>query len=299
MNRERLSENEQQPIEPMSIGDATERYYEVHGINPTYEILRSELIEGHEVAWMKYSGTIEQDFMELGREGQIYEGYAFKCACDFSEGVGWFFDDKFNGPVGTLAGDKCEAKLIAQRKRMNELKNEYSSRMMLENIDNDQSETVKTIILDLIDKSKNNEFLEIHTGANFWGGHYYLQLVESITGIDLYKLYWLTDQLEKEKVISMNGAVVCEHHEPSPPSWEPFGSLEYDGWKVTVCIPTHEKMNQSWKFEVYNPDGELVDMDIPELPMAYTPIYGPDATDIASAEQVAGQILAQIKSENC
>lgn len=298
MEHEFFEPREKQPIEPMLISDGIERYYEAYGTNPIYETVSSSVIEGHEVAWMKYTGTIVQDIMELGREGQSYEGYCFKCACNFNEGVGWFFDEEYGAPVSTDADRDCEARAIASKSRQEELKNEYLMRGYLDKLEEDEIGTIKTIILDLIEKSTNNEFLETYTGASFWGGHYYLQLVESVTGIDMYKLYQITDQLEKEKVISMNGAVICEYHEPSPPRWEPFGTLESSGWKVTICMPTHEKMNQTWKFEVYNPDGELIELDIPELPMMYAPIFGPDADDVANAEQTAQQILMQIINEN-
>lgn len=298
MKYEKVNNPEKQPIKPMLIAESIDRYYEAHNTNLRYEIVRSELVEGHEVAWMKYTDHIKRDMVSAESEEEHFEGYCLQCACHFTEGVGWFYDSKYGGPVGTDADRNCEAKKEVQNMRNEELKEEYTERQMLDSLAEDETQTVKNIMLDLIEKNKKGEFLESYSGASFWGGHYYLQLVESITGLGMAELYDIARQLEAEKIITLNGAVVCTYREPLPPKWEYYGQIESEGWKVRVSMPTHEKMAQTWKFEVANPEGDIVDLGLPELQMMYSPIFGPDAGDVVRAQEAAQKILAQLISEN-
>src|SRR4051812_8619519 len=80
--------NQNQPeAEPQSqlINDLLPRYYETHGDNPRYETVRSIMIDGHEVAWVKYTGNVASDTVE----DQDYTGHELCCACKFTEDVGW------------------------------------------------------------------------------------------------------------------------------------------------------------------------------------------------------------------
>ncbi|MDO8265997.1 MAG: hypothetical protein Q7T41_03580, partial [Candidatus Saccharibacteria bacterium] len=195
------------------------RYYETHGENPTYATERMMIIDGHEVAWMKYDGHVKFDISRKGREGEPYTGHSLYCSCHFTEGVGWRVDDKY-GVVGLMDGDKCIPKETAIRMRNLELRDEYKEKFersglcKIWDIDCGNPDVIKAVIKDLIDKGKAEEFLEGSDGAQFYGGYYYLQTVGKILGIDMRLVWDVAREMVDNKQISIDGAVVQTYREP-------------------------------------------------------------------------------------
>ncbi len=301
MTNPEIHNNEEQEPKPKQqlIADALPRYYEVHGENPRYETVRSMMMDGHEVAWMEYRGEVAYDITGRGREGQAYVGRTLRCTCDFTEHCGW--EEKGEHLYSLDGGEKCLPKKAALHLRRLELRTEYMERFK----SNDRFKTgtyalwdhIPEIILDLIEKHQDGEFLEASTGAEFWGGHFYLQTVAAITEKPIGELWAPVGKMVKEKKIGLEGAVIQSYFEPAPPSWEPHSTYELNGWKATAGLPTHSKMPQMWKFEVTKPDGEKLDLDIPGEYLTHSPDFGPDVDDVNHARERLVQILEQIMHE--
>ena len=207
---------EQQPA-PQLIGDLLPRYYEAYGENPRYEVERSIMIDGHEVAWLKYEGEIALDITGEGKEGQPYSGHELHCACKFAEGTGWRMEDD-SGLVGLMGGDGCIKKEAAIHLRHLELREEYKTRDMFGQWGHPGTEELEAIMLDLMEKAKEEEFLEGSSGARFWQGYYYLQTVASITDLPMKNIWEAANKLVADKKIQLEGAVVQPYFEPAPPA---------------------------------------------------------------------------------
>lgn len=221
------------------IAELLPRYYETHGENPTFEVERSIPIDGHEVAWMHYKGTVTYDITGRGQEGKPYEGYELECACKFTEDVGWRIDEKSGTPVGLMGGDRCIKKDAAVYLRQLELREEYKGRGMLHDVEKNKPENVAAVMLDLIAKSEADEFLEGNSGAAFWGGHYYLQTVRDIMDIPMKKVWEGADLLLAEKRITLEGMVVQTYREPEQAD-------KYEQHEVPEATLYHERPDKIW-----------------------------------------------------
>ncbi len=227
------------------------RYYEVHGTNPTYEIEESMLLDGHEVAWMRYTGEITYDIMQQGREGNAYEGHSLHCACHFMEGVGW--EENERGPIGLSGGDGCEKKAAVVALQQLRLHDEYKASGILDDLD---TEGVKHVLLDLIEKHKAGVFFEAHNGAEFWGGHYYLQTAATIMGIPFREVWPGLRQLCAEKRVDLEGMVVQEYRQPAQPQ-------NYETDDLPQPAIHHEKPDKVWAL-VPQP-GQTLDLETTEI----------------------------------
>jgi len=288
---------EQQPA-PQLVGDLWPRYYEAYGENPRYEVERSIMIDGHEVAWLKYEGEVAYDITGEGKEGQPYSGHELRCACKFTEGTGWRMQDD-GRPVGLMGGDVCLKKEAAIHLRHLELREEYKAREMFGRWGHPGPEELEAIMLDLMEKAKEEEFLEGTSGARFWGGYYYLQTVASIADLPMKNVWEAADKMIADKKIQLEGAVVQPYFEPAPPTWESHGSLERNGYRVVASLPTHSKMPQTWQFEVFKQGSEgeepvRVEIEIPQEPLTHQPTFGPDVDDVTRAEERMAQILEEL-----
>lgn len=265
------------------------RYYEANGTNPTYEIIRSFVIDGHEVAWMKFSGTVTFDIMGQGREGQSYDGHALYCECTFTENVGWKVE---NGQRYTLQGkDNCPVRKHVQELRYQELHAEY-----VQVHGESLIEHVSEIVDDLKKKARDGEFIEDGNGASFWGGYFYLQSLAAILGIPTREIWDIAEKLESEKKITLEGAVVRDYSEPPAPRWVDGITVEDDGWVGRALLPAHSRMVQEWKLEVLTPEGTPAYENLAGLPMNYSPDFGIDADDFMEAESKLHELIAQAKS---
>jgi hypothetical protein len=242
---------EQKPGQNQSIATLLPRYYETHGDNPSYEVEELIDVDGHEIAWLHYRGQIAYDILDRGREGQPYEGYDLQCACHFTEGVGWEVDEKY-GVVGLMGADGCDKKDEAVLKRQLELRQQYYDLGMLNDTSNTDPETIKSIMLDLITKRQQNKFLEGGSGAEFWGGHYYLQTVQAIVGVPWKDVWRAVDQLVEDKQIRIEGMVVQTYHEPQQPE-------TYKTDDVPEVVIYEEKPEKLWAL-VPRPDERELDL---------------------------------------
>ncbi|MBM3261783.1 hypothetical protein FJY93_05245 [Candidatus Kaiserbacteria bacterium] len=278
------------------IKDLLPHYYAAHGMNPTFKNVRSIIIDGHEVAWMEYRGTVTYDITGEGRAGQPYLGRKLYCECHFTEGVGWE-KDATHGVVGLMGPDCCVRRKTAMHLRRLELQSKYLTRFAPGSSDPySLVEYSKNIVLDLIERAKAGEFIgETGEGASFWGGYFYFQTVESIMGG--YFDPEVIPSLMSEKIISLNGGIVSPYREPLPPQWHEYLSIEDGQFRGRASLPTHEDMPQTWLLEVFMGDRLLTGKHPHELPLTHSRYFGPDTSDVAHAETYLRRLIADAKEQ--
>lgn len=114
------------------IADLLPEYYERYESNVRYEMLRSIVINGHEVAWVSYVGTLRLDLSGKGREGTTVTGRTMVCDCDFTEGIGWNIGE--GGEHYTVSGQDAEATCLIRRAALHlrhlELRREYQEKLV-------------------------------------------------------------------------------------------------------------------------------------------------------------------------
>jgi hypothetical protein len=281
------------------IRDHLERYYEAHGRENEHVILRSVMIDGHEVAWVELR---DQEPLPEGRR----PFRQMRCECDYIEGTGWCVMK--DGGVATIGGQEpCVHAEAALRLRHLELRQEYAQIFDRRNIAGLTEEQVQTavlglssqealchIILDLVTKAKAGEWLEQGTGALFWGGYYYVQTVQAITDAPWETVWEVVRALAAEGQISLEGAVVQDYREPDAPEWTEYGRFTEDGWTGIALMPAHGDMPQEWKLQVLRPDGSVAVED-ERLSMTYTPTFGPDIGDVAASEARLLELIAKMQ----
>lgn len=272
------------------IADLLPRYYEVTGANPTYRVIRSFVIDGHEVAWMEFTGTVK--YLD-GTTGDSYSGNAVCCECDFTEDVGWTI---YKGQLAKMGHpDRCPAREKVQQMRYSELQKEYRERFSCST--SELLTHVDEIVVDLKAKVRAGEFIEDGNGASFWGGYFYLQTLAAVLGIPVRHIWRIGDRLKAQKKISLEGAVVQDYCEPAAPTWEEFARMEENGFVGSISLPTHSQMPQVWQLQIIRPDGTLVYAEPVRLSLSYQPDFGPDAGDVQEAEAKLRELLIQAQSE--
>jgi hypothetical protein len=195
MNNE-LSKKYEQNMVTTPIIDLLPRYLETHDNESNYIIERLMNIDDHEVAWMSF------DFVDDESEADetINKTNIVECACAFAENVGWELNDKY-GYIKKLAGTECAIKKQAIDIRHQEIRQEYITNGTLDEFEIDKKETIKAVILDLIERSKAGEVLEANNGARFWGGYFYLQSVNKILHAEWKDIWLAVDEMCAEKII--------------------------------------------------------------------------------------------------
>jgi hypothetical protein len=277
------------------IADHLERYYEAQGTNPTYEIVWSHVVDGHEVAWAEYSGEIIFDITGQGREGEPYRSRALVCECDFIEGVGWEIRD---GKKYTLDGGKrCFPRMAIVELRYLELRRDYLEQFSAGSLlsISPLGEHIREIMLDMIERVKAGEFMEDSNGAAFWGGYYYLQTVAKIADVPVARLWEDVHAMMRDELIGLDGMVVQPYREPPPVLWEEVFRIEDEGWVGIASLPGESKLALEWKLEVKRPDGEDAFAYLPGLELHYRPDFGPDASDVARAEARLREYIVHAK----
>lgn len=274
------------------IKDLLPAYYAAYGTDPSYTVIRSIVISGHEAAWMELKGTVQFDITGRGREGEPYVAHGFYCECDFAEGVGW---KKDGDSVVTLMGpEKCLCRKAAMHLRHLELRQEYLERYKEEGGDYFALRRhVPDIIIDLIEKVKAGEFVEDGSGAEFWGGYFYLQTVARITDQFLGHLWEDVHRLCTEKKISLDGAVITPYREPPPPLWVEALRIEDAGWVGIASVPGHRWMALEARLEVLKPDDTPAYEHIPGLSLMHAPEFGIDAEDLYRIEEKLVKLIEQ------
>jgi len=270
------------------INDHLPNFYAKFGDDSKYDIIRSMVVNGHEVAWMSYSGTVKYDILQQGREGEPFVMYLMQCECDFIEGVGWYFTDA-GGYMALSDAKKCLPRKAALYLRHLELRQEYVERFRT---GSDSTSLLGfdahfcEIVLDLIEKGEAHEWLEDGNGASFWGGHFYIHTVAEIMDCRMDHLYPLFDEMAKNGQIVMEGHVVRSYTPPPAPEWaeEPSVRIEVDGWVAGAFMPAHSRMTQQMKYQLLNPEGEEVIFRLSDQTLLHRPDFGLDVDDIATID---------------
>lgn len=208
-------------LEASGIAALLPRYNEAMNDGITYEIIERFDVDGHEVAWLEFTGKVVYDITEQGNEGKEFKGRDLKCQCEFTEDVGWKVEDgrKFNLDTHCYAVDR----VIQQRQE--QLRDEYTERFRGDE-NPEPKDHLEEIVFDLIQRRKSGEFLEAGSGAVFYGGYYYLQTLKSVSGAEWEDVHIAIGRLMSEKKIDLEGFVVQEYRVPPPPIWDAYASLE-------------------------------------------------------------------------
>lgn len=267
------------------IVDYLPTYYDTFGDDAKYEIIRSMLIDGHEVAWMSYSGTVQYDLLQQGNEGKPFVDYRLYCECDFIKGVGWSVTD--TGAHRALGGErKCLPRKAAQYLRQLELRREYEQRFDIR--DNKPSlkglgSHFSEIVLDLIEKGKAHEWLEDGAGAWFWGGFFYAGTVGKILELDMEYLFPKFVEMVKNHQITMEGHVIRAYTPAPVPEWsdEPSVQFEVGGWVAKAFMPKHSRMPQQMRYQLLDPEGKEIVSTLSKEPLLHNPGFGLDVEDMA------------------
>lgn len=262
-----------------TISELLPRYYEAYGESIRYEVLRSIPIDGHEVAWLKYTGETSN--------GRSYTGHELHCGCHFTEGVGWQVDEKY-GVVGLDGEDNCLPRKVAVYLRQQELREEFAEQYKDSAIWGKEYallDHIPEVVLGLIEKDKAGEFIgEGTSGAHFWGGHLYMQTVEAITGAPMSDLWKVMDTMRAAKQINLEGCVIQEYTEPPEPKWEEYARLEYEGYTGIAKLPAHSKMPQHWEIVILAQNGRTIAEGIEGPALTHSPDFGVDVEDAANVE---------------
>lgn len=216
-------------------------------------------------------------------------GRELRCACHFTEGVGWGVDEQ--GRVHWLHESKgsCLPKEAAIQLRRLELRKEYLDKFPCDSMPisdgYDLWGKLSEVILDLIEKGKQGEWLsEGSSGAHDWGGYFYLQTVQEITGIPYDQLWEHVYRMQANKQIQLEGMVVQEYYELPEALWEEYARIEYEGYVGIAKLPSHSKMPQHWEIVILSQNGRLIAEGIEGPPLMYSPDFGVDVEDVANVE---------------
>lgn len=283
------------------IADLLPEYYERYESNLQYDVLRSVVIDGHEVAWMSYVGTVQYDITGRGREGEPFSGRTMMCECDFTEGIGWNIGE--DGSRYTVHGKDARATCLVRRAAMHlrhlELRREYEERFVASSNNSflGLKGCIREITLDLVAKGQAGEWLEDGEGASMYGGYFYLQTLAAIVGEFMGHLWEDMYPLMQDKLIEIDGAVVKSYTQPPPPLWEECVRIEVDGWTGIAKLPGHRRMAQEWKFMVLNPSGKEA-IHSPGQRLLHDPIFGPDVEDIDRAKNELTRMIELCRRQN-
>ncbi|MBI3633361.1 MAG: hypothetical protein HY226_03665 [Candidatus Vogelbacteria bacterium] len=276
------------------INDFLPRYYEAYGTDVKFTILQSYVVKNHEVAWLEYTGTVLCDLTGEGKEGQQFVGRELYCECNFKEGVGWQIHPE-HGLTSIGEPEKCRYRKAVVRLRHKELRKEF-----LEQFKRPIKNHIPEIILALIEKVKVGQFIEDGSGANFWGGYFYLPTVADITHQWVCEVAEVAEQMVKEKKISLEGAVVTPYRKPPRARWiEEFRfQVDKKGWIVIGYLPAYRHMKQVWKFKIVGADGKKVGHTIPKVPLLFPSDFGPDVEDVARVEKTLMDYLDEVLNKS-
>ncbi|MGE5327760.1 MAG: hypothetical protein ACM3KH_00320 [Thiobacillus sp.] len=279
------------------ISDLLLRYQDIFN-DPVYMVVESMDINGHEVAWMQYVSPPErpeedqEDICDEDRERgsrEVCFGHKLLCACDFTEGVGWDTDEKNAMIVFHDEPDHCPCKLVALHRRHAQLLNEYIDRGLLNSYGENMDEDIEEIIFDLMQKSMDHEFIELDNGAHFWGGYFYLQTIESITGIPLDVIMSTADRMTKENKIKLSGSVVRSFS--AEDVIRDYLTVEKDDWFMTAALNDRD---QSWDIALFDQNGDLVDIKM-HNPMEFIPPFAVGPGDIERINDRLEEIMDEVR----
>lgn len=250
-----------------------------------YELLRSFMVEGHEVAWMKYIYTGGEN------PARNHWAYALKCECDFTEGVGWMIDDKDQRV--TIGKPLCPMIRRVRSMRADELRVEYQIKHLGLHGTSDLHEHVGDIALDLLARSQAGEF--IHADLLFnWAG-VAATLVSSITDVDVQEVFDVMEATRKENtgVVAVDLVGMTYAAAPVPAGWFVHREVDEGGWTVRALLPDDESNNlHAWRFQLIDPDRKLVQAPTDPYILLEHPIdFGVDEEDEERADRHIEMLL--------
>lgn len=184
------------------INDFLPQHLEAFNCNDKYQILRSILIDGHEVAWTEIT--------LFNSKPSSYRSLI--CECDFK-----FKIDDSGVPCRMFDfKDHCIYRGLAMQLRRLELHQEYLGRFKSVWGMVDWSKYIEEILFDLIDKAKNGEFIgEDSPAASLYGGYFYLKTFLNIVGWHGSERSFIDHCMTSlSGKISFNGSVICDYFEP-------------------------------------------------------------------------------------
>lgn len=292
---ERINDRFENEYVQTPIAELLPRYHETHeGIR--YETIRSIPVDGHEVAWMEYTVDVLTQISEDETVMREVSGRELKCACDFTEGIGWKVGE--DGRVYGLYQSKnsCLPKEAAMQLRRLELRREYLEKFPEDSIpmgdEYDLWDKVPEVMMDMIEKGKAGEWLsEGGSGAHDWGGYFYLQTVQEITNIPFNQLWEHVYKMQADKQIQLEGMVVQEYTEPPEPQWEEYARFEYEGYIGIAKLPAHSRMPQYWEIVVLAQNGRTIAEGIEGPQLMHSPDFGVDVDDVATVEAAIKAVI--------
>lgn len=275
------------------IQDLLARYYEACGENPRHKVLRSIMIDGHEVAWMQCDGW----FINLDVEGETYSENKLFCECDFTENIGWKTREDGKGHPIVRGSAKCRYREAAKHLRHLELHDEYVKRFETYGQALFLSQFTLGIIIDLVDKAKSGEFIGENGKPEFllWSGYLYVQTLAKIIGQSDEKTWEYVLELKKKGEINIKDGVIRSYREAPSPTWVESFRVTDDGWIGIASLPAHSRMEQKWKLEVMNHDGTPTGITY-EVPINHDLIFGPDKIVVASMTSNLHNLINYAKS---
>ncbi len=261
------------------IKDLLPEYRKAKNDGEKYSIVRSFIINGHEVAWMEVRGSVK---------GISYKARQLYCECDFTKDKNWYIKD---GKFFTISGsEKCRARTKVLNQRHAELQKEYLDRFEAKNDLSVLADHIGDIVSDLKEKAKNGEFLEDGTGAFFWGGYFYLQTLAAIIGKDIRETWQIADTLVADKKIRLEGAVIQDYAPPEKLSWVEHGKIKKGDVTGKAYLPGNRDMKNEWKLVARRKNRKpLVNM----IPLGFDPVFGPDVSDVQAAQKALLELMKE------
>lgn len=236
------------------IADLLPAYQRNRQDNYSYATIKSSVIDGHEVAWMK---VVRQG--DSGPEDALLSNSLY-CECDFK------ISDRGEP-------SRCRYRSAVVHLWQLALRDEYIQRYAHEGRGSHQSliDHFKDIVLDLMQKRLNGEFVDgFSSGLWIYGGLFYRQSLEVITGLDdRFYIHPLVQEMERDKQLLMDGAVVLPYRQYTPSSELKEEIVTPDGWTGQLYFYTcwSEGLLYRWRFQVIRPDGsEVFDPTPTEVP---------------------------------
>lgn len=261
------------------IKDLLPEYCKAKNDGEEYSIVRSFIVNEHEVAWMEVRGSVN---------GKSYKARLLHCECNFIKGKGW---DTKDGKFSDLFGpERCPARTQVLNQRHAELQKEYLDRFEAGNNVSALKDHVWEIVSDLKEKAKNGEFLEDGNGALFWGGYFYLQTLSAIIGIDMMEAWQIAKGLIADKKIRLEGAVVQDYTPPEEPSWSKTLETKKGGVTGTAYLPGNRDMKNEWKLVAKKKNRKPL---IKMIPLGFNPVFGPDMSDVRIAKKELLKLMRQ------
>ncbi len=264
--------------------------------NHSYRVIRSFVVNGHEVAWVEVTYFLNSD----AAHNQPLQEYRVMCDCDFIEGIGWNIDGC--GRIYTVHGrdaNACETRPVVMEMRRQELQN-HLERVADKPEDGDSKETVLYVVRAievLATFAQHHVMIEAGTGAGFWGGYFYLQTVQQILDIEWPIIHTAMAVLYKREKLDLNGMVVIPYTTPPEPKWTTYDIVDIDKYSLKRCLPSHDRMPHAWKLSIYETSSNTL-LQERQLQITQPLEWGVDIEDLAGSEAELKRMLLSLQDQS-